>query len=371
MAEPAGARLTARAASPGRVRRRPGLLRARERGRPPCGGRAGLGRARPARSPDAGSATLASRARALWTRSSRRSSTSSSRPRASRTRPSSSGTASRPASPLPTRPWEPENVDARGLVRGVDGGVVAFHNVHFNGVTLFDPAGAGGARLGRVPRADPLVRARLAPARRRCTLPLPGPGRHLLHAGAVGSPDAGVLVGGVSGSGKSTLTLACVEDGLGYGGDDYVVVTLDPEPTAHTLYTTREGASGGARATPGARGLRRPGGLDRGEGRPRLRGAAGPRRASARCGSARSSSRACAARGGASSGRSAPPRRCALLGPSTVIQMPHRERRASSRRPRGCSRDVPSLPPRARREPRRRRSRSCATSWSARDRAAP
>ncbi len=59
-----------------------------------------------------------------------------------------------------------------------------------------------------------------------------------MHAGAVGIGGKGVLIGGRSGSGKSTLTLACVEAGFGYAGDDYVLVTLDPRPVAHTLYTT-------------------------------------------------------------------------------------------------------------------------------------
>jgi hypothetical protein len=138
---------------------------------------------------------------------------------------------------LPPPLWEPENADARGLVHGVDGGVVAFHNVHFGGVTLCDPATATALVFAESRRRIPWYE-RGSPLRAALHVLLPGPGRHLVHAGAVGTADAGVLVGGVSGSGKSTLTLACVEGGLGYGGDDYVVVTLDPEPTAHTLYTS-------------------------------------------------------------------------------------------------------------------------------------
>lgn len=62
------------------------------------------------------------------------------------------------------------------------------------------------------------------------------PGRHLMHAGAVGVEGRGVLLVGRGGTGKSTLAVACVEAGMEYAGDDYVLVTVDPEPAAHLLY---------------------------------------------------------------------------------------------------------------------------------------
>ena len=46
-----------------------------------------------------------------------------------------------------------------------------------------------------------------------------------------------MLVAGPSGSGKSTTTLACLEAGLGYLGDDYVLLDVD-EPSVHSLYST-------------------------------------------------------------------------------------------------------------------------------------
>lgn len=60
----------------------------------------------------------------------------------------------------------------------------------------------------------------------------------LVHAGAAGDPGGGFLFVGKSGSGKSTSTLACVAGGMQYAGDDYVVVTDDPEPTVHALYSS-------------------------------------------------------------------------------------------------------------------------------------
>lgn len=63
-------------------------------------------------------------------------------------------------------------------------------------------------------------------------------GGQLIHAAAVGGPDGAVLITGKGGVGKSTTSLACVMAGLHYVADDYLVVTLDPKPLAHSLYNT-------------------------------------------------------------------------------------------------------------------------------------
>lgn len=59
-----------------------------------------------------------------------------------------------------------------------------------------------------------------------------------VHAGAVGRGGEGVLVAGKSGSGKSTSTLACLEGGLDYAGDDYVLLDARGAPAAECLYST-------------------------------------------------------------------------------------------------------------------------------------
>ncbi|WP_130471097.1 hypothetical protein [Candidatus Magnetaquicoccus inordinatus] len=69
-----------------------------------------------------------------------------------------------------------------------------------------------------------------------------------LHAAAVGLPEKGaILLVGPSGSGKSTTSLSCLEEGLGYVGDDFVLTGL-PEatnPLTSSLYhwgkLTRDG----------------------------------------------------------------------------------------------------------------------------------
>ena len=60
----------------------------------------------------------------------------------------------------------------------------------------------------------------------------------LIHAGAVGLPDGGVLLAGRGGSGKSTTTVACINSALRYAGDDYVMMQLEPSPHVYSLYNT-------------------------------------------------------------------------------------------------------------------------------------
>lgn len=62
-------------------------------------------------------------------------------------------------------------------------------------------------------------------------------GVQLLHGGAVGTPNGGVLLTGRNGSGKSTATLASLGR-LAYAGDDYVAVEDGDPPRVHSLYCT-------------------------------------------------------------------------------------------------------------------------------------
>ncbi|HMF82915.1 MAG TPA: hypothetical protein VKI01_06540 [Acidimicrobiia bacterium] len=59
----------------------------------------------------------------------------------------------------------------------------------------------------------------------------------LIHAGAVGNHDGGVLIAGVAGSGKSTTSLACLHGGLAFAGDDYVLVDVE-RAFVHSLYSS-------------------------------------------------------------------------------------------------------------------------------------
>ena len=63
-------------------------------------------------------------------------------------------------------------------------------------------------------------------------------GRQLVHAAAVGTADGGALLVGKAGSGKSTTALSCLSSALGYAGDDYHLIALDPFPFAFSLYNS-------------------------------------------------------------------------------------------------------------------------------------
>jgi hypothetical protein len=60
----------------------------------------------------------------------------------------------------------------------------------------------------------------------------------LLHAAAVAHGDAAVLMTGKGGSGKSTTAMTCLLAGLGFIGEDYVLVDSPRAPRVHRLYAT-------------------------------------------------------------------------------------------------------------------------------------
>jgi hypothetical protein len=61
---------------------------------------------------------------------------------------------------------------------------------------------------------------------------------YMLHAGAIGTASGGVVLVGKSGSGKSTTALSSLDSDLFYAGDDYVAVSLGPEPEVHSFYSS-------------------------------------------------------------------------------------------------------------------------------------
>jgi hypothetical protein len=63
-------------------------------------------------------------------------------------------------------------------------------------------------------------------------------GSQLVHAGAVGTAEGGALLIGKGGSGKSTTCLLCLDSALLYLGDDYCLISTDPLPYAHSLYSS-------------------------------------------------------------------------------------------------------------------------------------
>lgn len=63
-------------------------------------------------------------------------------------------------------------------------------------------------------------------------------GFQMIHGAAVGTEHGGLLITGKGGAGKSTTALVSLTHALRYIADDYLVVSLDPEPMVHGLYST-------------------------------------------------------------------------------------------------------------------------------------
>ncbi len=83
-------------------------------------------------------------------------------------------------------------------------------------------------------------------------------GCQLVHAGAVGSRDGGVLLVGRGGSGKSTTALACLTGGLDFVSDDYCALSTDPA-YIHGLYCSAKLAADGRNRLPAlAEAIHRP-----------------------------------------------------------------------------------------------------------------
>jgi len=142
------------------------------------------------------------------------------------------------ATPPPPRPWTNEQVRESGVVAD-------FCNARFH--TVYQVAARLLTVLDRdrrlavcwTPDADDLAMPeRAAPLRRLLQAWAADRGTLLVHGGAVGRSDGGVLVVGQGGAGKSTTALACLQSPLQYAADDYCLVDPGPRPWVHSLYCT-------------------------------------------------------------------------------------------------------------------------------------
>jgi hypothetical protein len=107
----------------------------------------------------------------------------------------------------------------------------------FHAVSLFDH----GTRLGLVWFADHARinwYERAEPLRPAIHWALTNERRCLLHAAAVGDARGAVLLTGSGGVGKTTTTLASINTGLDFVGDNFVLLSLEDEPTVYGLYGT-------------------------------------------------------------------------------------------------------------------------------------
>lgn len=97
-----------------------------------------------------------------------------------------------------------------------------------------------------------------APLRNLLRWALAPHGAHMLHLATAG----GVLFGGPGGAGKSTSSLACALAGAPFTSDDFSVVTLDPQPVAHAVYSCVKATDATLELLPGLEQFGTPSGRD-------------------------------------------------------------------------------------------------------------
>lgn len=139
---------------------------------------------------------------------------------------------------MPPRPWNEEDIIARGEIRGfgdericvalsADVGAVSVCDVH-NNVGIF-----------WIRSADHLpLYEQGAPLRWILSWWMRQRKKYLVHAGLIGRMGQGVLLVGKGGSGKSTTALSCLAQGWDYLADDYCLVQLANPPMGYSVYST-------------------------------------------------------------------------------------------------------------------------------------
>jgi hypothetical protein len=140
---------------------------------------------------------------------------------------------------IPSFPWSPTAVKARGAVAGYNDD--RFRTVYrddqfgFHSLSMFDAKQHVGLfwfahheRIHWYERAEPF-RAGIQWA-------MTTDRRYLAHASAVGDARGALLLTGKGGAGKTTTTLASIDAGLGFVGDNYVLISLDRDPVVYGLY---------------------------------------------------------------------------------------------------------------------------------------
>lgn len=139
---------------------------------------------------------------------------------------------------LPDPPWRHGGIVRRGEIEGLrnERFQIALE-AGFGAYSLFDRETRRAIFVAPDAKAIPYYES-AAPIRSIMSWWLAERGRQLVHGGAVGLNGRGVLLAGKGGSGKSTTSLLCLEAGFQYVSDDYTILSLDPAPTAHSLYNS-------------------------------------------------------------------------------------------------------------------------------------
>lgn len=148
----------------------------------------------------------------------------------------------------PQPPWPETAYRARDEVAGWTDPplLAAFDTAHATVSAIDLNAGAGVQWQRDAAKMAPWEGG--APLRQLVRWALSRSGAHLIHAAAVGDEAGGVLLIGRGGSGKSTSALAALAAGMRFVADDYTVVRVGAQITAHPAF-------GIAKATPASLAL--------------------------------------------------------------------------------------------------------------------
>lgn len=138
--------------------------------------------------------------------------------------------------PMPAPPWSWENYMSRGEIGGLNTDRFrAWFHVASGILSMLDLANGRAILWVRDPRKLPMY-VTAAPLRFILQGWLSQRGLQIAHAAAVGTAAGGVLLAGAGGSGKSTTSLACLNAGMDFVGDDYCLIASEPEPWLHSVY---------------------------------------------------------------------------------------------------------------------------------------
>ncbi|MEO0557089.1 MAG: hypothetical protein AAF170_02780 [Bacteroidota bacterium] len=136
--------------------------------------------------------------------------------------------------PPPAPPWPNDAFRERGEIRHSYGFQAAF-NMMSGVLSILD--GDEATLWIRDVNALPLWES-AAPLRTLMGWWVPTVGGQMAHGAAVGTKHGGVLLAAQGGSGKSTTALSCLDAGMLYAGDDYVVITDEDPPSVYSLYAS-------------------------------------------------------------------------------------------------------------------------------------
>jgi hypothetical protein len=139
---------------------------------------------------------------------------------------------------LPAWPWSRRELDVRGDVPGFCDERFLVAQCWWNGVLGLLDRTRRRALFWIPDAADFPFNERGSPLLMQLHAWLRQRGLQLLHAGAVGTPEGGVLLAGRGGAGKSTTAVASLIGGLSYAADDYCVIATEPQPVAYSLYNS-------------------------------------------------------------------------------------------------------------------------------------